>query len=61
MKRVRENLVAHNTIRCEKRKYIQNIIKDAEQDFRINRTRNMYMDKSKWLMRGFLKKKKTVS
>jgi len=33
---------AHNIIRCEKRKYIQNIMKDAEQDFRLNRTRDMY-------------------
>jgi len=33
---------AHNIIRCEKRKYIQNIMKDAEQDLRLNRTRDIY-------------------
>jgi len=33
---------AHNIIRCEKRKYIQNIMNDAEQDFRLSRTRDMY-------------------
>lgn len=33
---------ASNIIRCEKRKYIQNIMNSAEQDYRTHRTRDMY-------------------
>jgi len=30
---------AHNIIRCEKRKYVQNVINEAEQDYRSHKMR----------------------
>ncbi|XP_050066421.1 craniofacial development protein 2-like [Aphis gossypii] len=33
---------AHNIFRCEKRKYVQNLIREAEQDYRSHSTRQLY-------------------
>lgn len=33
---------AHNIIRCKKRKYVQNVIKKTEQDYRSHNTRQLY-------------------
>lgn len=48
----------HNIIRFEKRKYIQNTMKDAEQDFRLNRTRDMYKRVNG--LKGDFKKKERI-
>lgn len=33
----------HNILRCEKRKYLRNLLERAEQDFKTNKTRDVYM------------------
>lgn len=33
---------AHNIIRCEKIKYVQNIIQEAKFDYKTHRTRQLY-------------------